>query len=737
MDKDNLQKIKHKHNKVEIDTGFTRIGLVKAFIIGIFGLIVVRLFYIQVIHNKDYKDEASLYQEAVETTVAKRGEIYVLANKNVDIASMKTYNYSNIDQLDKIAANVYKYNIIFNPRALFNYKNLSETLISYLGKKVDANKNDIEELFISFNDPYEISERIIEIVYPDLYKYAEYEAEFNKWKTEKESLESKLKITKNEKTKKELENSLYIVNMSLNDLPEDFFDKIDELNKIRESIVSKISKENDAYEIIKRDISEEQKDALVTYFQDSIIDQFSYYILQLDSESKVNQIKNIYKAFVTFEQNNSRTYTDSSIFSQITGFVKTKEETNGEKYNEGEYGVEGYYNVDLTGKNGVIKGTYDRNGKLIATAEKTVEEAVNGESLVLTIDKSIQYNVCKELQNAVDLYEAENGSVIVMNPNTGEILSMCNVPSFDSNNFGKVDDIAVYNNPIVSDQVEFGSIMKVMTIAAGIDTGAINAYSTYEDTGCAIIGDWPKPICNSDYKTKGAYGETDMVTVLDKSLNLGSWYVANKIGKDNFKSYVDKFGFGKKTGVDLGNEAKGDLRNLDKITNKGGDVYLATASFGQGITMTQLQYITAFSSIINGGNLMKPYIVKATIDNEGNVIPTEPVITEKTIKESTSTTMRGMLTSVVEKGYDKSAQVEGYYIGGKTGTAQFAENGAYGDKTIQSFVGFGPVSDPKFAILIKLTNPATDYASYSCTPVFFNIAKYLFDYYQIPPDKIN
>jgi len=322
-----------------------------------------------------------------------------------------------------------------------------------------------------------------------------------------------------------------------------------------------------------------------------------------------------------------------------------------------------------------------------------------------------------------------------MNPKTGEILAMCNNPTFDANKYGQIEDMSVYSNPIVSDQVEFGSVMKVITMAAGVDLGVVNAFSTYEDTGCAKIGDWKKPICNADNATVGAHGTTGMVDVLDKSLNLGAYYVASKVGKDNFKSYVNNFGFSEKTGIDIGNEVRGDMRNLDKMGGKSGDIYLATASFGQGVTMTQIQYLTAFSSVINGGKLMKPYIVKATIDNSGTIKENEPQFIRRTIKEETSAIMRGMLVSVIETGYDRISQVPEHYVGGKTGTAQFAEEGKYGDKTTQSFVGFGPVDDPKFAVMIKLKNPKTEFASYSCTPVFSKIAKYLFDYYQIAPDK--
>ncbi len=743
--KKNLKPHNRIYNKSRTEFNFgkdVRFIILNVFLVFFFSLILIKLFYIQVIKHEDYKIQASKYQDLIEKIPAKRGEIYIVSNKDIDLKSIKVYNSLNIDKLDKIAVNIYKYNVIFNPRMFVNYDKISSELINIFGKKVLVDKTELENKLYLLNNPENITDKFLEILYPELYPLKEIETKITELTKQKSELENKINNTKNKTTLKKLQDSLYSINMALK-IDDETKQKIAKLDDERSKIYSKITKENDAYEIIKRDIEESQMESIVDYFQNIYIKEIGSYISILNSETKKNQIKNFYKIFLTFEQNESRLYPDSNLYSQTTGFFKITEKevtlkdgsTKYEKDGQGVYGIEGHFNKELKGEDGQIMGKYDSSGKLIATADRVEKESKDGVDIVLTIDKSIQYHVCKALNDAVNLYEAEGGSVLVMNPNNGDILAMCNNPTFDANQYSKVDDIYVYNNPIISDQVEFGSIMKVVTVAAGIDTGAISAYSTYEDTGCSIIGDWPKPICNADYKSKGAHGETDMVTVLDKSLNLGAWYVANKIGKNKFQEYVHNFGFGEKTGIELGNEVKGDFRNLDKINNQGGDIYLATASFGQGITMTQIQYLTAFSSIINGGNLMRPHIIKATIDNNGNIKEKEPEIIRKTIKEETSSIMRGMLTSVVEKGYDKLAQVKGYYVGGKTGTAQVPENGVYGKKTMQSFVGFGPISNPRFAILIKLKNPKTEFASYSCTPVFFDIAKYLFDYYQIPPDK--
>lgn len=729
-------------SNVEVSFGIDRVIVIKSIILVMFFAISVRLFYMQVIDYDKYKAKASAYQDVIEKIPAKRGEIYVASKKEVDLKSMKTYSVSNMDDLDRIVSNVYKYNVVFNPKMSFNYSKLTDEITAIFGSKVIFDRSNIENRIILLNNSDKNTDKLLEILYPDLYQMKGLEEKIESLKIQKTELESKIKITKNKKTKKSLEDSLYSVNIALKISDEDK-NKLELLKTERGSIFNKITKQNDAYEVIKKDIEEKQMEKIVSYFQDIYFNEFYPYIESLNSKVKENQLKVFYRNFLTFEKNESRLYSDSNLFSQVTGFLQIKEKEiplkdgsiKYEKYGQGVYGLESYFNTKLKGTDGEVKGKYDLYGKLIATADRSVKDAKDGENLILTIDKSIQYNVCKELNDAVIKYEAEGGSILVMEPNTGAVLAMCNNPTFDANKYNTVEDISVFNNPIVTDQVEFGSIMKVITMATGIDTGAVTTDTTYEDTGCAKIGDWPKPICNADNSTSGAHGETGMIDVLNKSLNLGSWFVANKTGKENFIKYVNNFGFGSKTGIDLGNESKGDVRNLEKIVNKNGDIYLATASFGQGITMTQIQYLTAFASVVNGGKLMKPYIVKATMDSDGNIKETQPEFIRRTIKESTSTTMRGMLTSVIERGYDKNSQVSNYYVGGKTGTAQIAEKGVYIDKTMQSFVGFGPVDNPKFVIMIKLIKPTTKFASYSTTPVFASISKYLFDYYQIPPDK--
>lgn len=725
-----LENNSRKINKgiVEVDFGLDRINIIKFFLIACFFIIVGKLFFVQVVKYDEYKAKASSYQDVVEKIPAKRGEIYLIDNKEKSLDNVITDNEISLSGLDKIVSNIYKYNVIVDPKNISDFENKTNDLITILNNK-DIDKTIIQNKLVEVNNIEIFTEKFLELAFPDLYKYSEDEKKKDLLESQKKDIEYKINTTKNSRTKALNERKLLDLINSIK-FDEETELGIKNLKEERIKILSKLGKINDHYEIINKNIDEQSKDKVKDFFSNLYLEKFKDYIVSENKETREAQLKNFYKNFINFESIETRFYADGNILGQITGFLSTK---NDEKI--GQYGIEGYYDKDLKGVNGEISGKYDTSGKLIVTSDREVKEAKNGSDIILTIDKSIQYTACKELEDGIERYGAEDGSISIMDPDTGEVLAMCNYPMFDPNDYGNVDDIRVYENPIITDQLEFGSIFKAITMSAGIDSNAVTPYSTYEDTGCIRKADWPKTICDSDIKTMPqGHGTTTVLEALDKSLNLGSFFVASKVGGEKYTEYINNFGFGKETGIENVSEAKGDIRNLSKINYKGGDVYLATASFGQGITVSQIQFMSAFSAIVNGGKLMKPHMVRATI-KDGKLMRVEPELIRQVITEESSTTMRGMLASVTEKGYSKLAQVKGYYIGGKTGTAQFAENGVYKEKTMQSFIGFGPVSDPKFVIMIKLNNPKTEYASTSCTPMFSNIAKFLFDYYQIPPEK--
>ena len=416
-----------------------------------------------------------------------------------------------------------------------------------------------------------------------------------------------------------------------------------------------------------------------------------------------------------------RFYPEKSIGGHIFGFVGYQ---NDELV--GQYGLEGYFNKDLAGQAGILKSVKDAVGSLITVGPRSVKKAQNGVDLVLTIDRNVQFTACQKLKDYVSRFSAEGGSVIIMKPQ-GEIIAMCSEPDFDPDKYNEVKDINFFNNPAIFNAYEPGSVYKMITMAAGIDLGKISPQTTYVDSGELKIGGFT--IKNSDLQ---AHGEVTMSQALDKSLNTAAIYVEQLIGKEEFKKYVKAFGFGQKSGITLDTESIGDISSLDKA----GEIYGITASFGQGIAVTSLQLINAFATVANQGAMYKPYIVSEIIHPDGKKEAFTPQKIKQVITPKTAAMVTGMLISVVENGYGNRAKVKGYYLGGKTGTAQVAgPHGGYGDKTIHTFVGFGPVSKPAFVMLTKLDNPkGPRFAESSSVPLFGELSAYLLNYYGVLPD---
>lgn len=441
------------------------------------------------------------------------------------------------------------------------------------------------------------------------------------------------------------------------------------------------------------------------------------------TRSQVEEIKKLELPGIDYKPEPYRYYPEANFSGQVLGFIGFSGEEK-----QGNYGLEGYFDQELAGQRGMIQSIKDAWGSLITVGDRKIEKAVDGADLVLTADRTIQVTACQKIKDAVAGFEAEGGTVIVMEPNTGAIIAMCSWPNFDPDKYNEVEDINVYNNRAIFYDYEPGSVFKAFTMAAGIDLGLVTPETTYEDTGeIKIIGQ--KPIRNSDLK---AYGVQTMTQVLEKSLNTGAVFVVDKLGKENFREYVKKFGFGKITGITLSTEVPGNIANLDKK----GEIYSMTASFGQGITVTPLQLVSAFTALANGGKLMKPYFVDEIINSDGSTIKTQPQVVSQVISPRTAATIKGMLTSVVENGWGKKAGVAGYYVGGKTGTAQVAAGGGYGSETMHTFIGFAPVSAPKFVMLVLLDKPKkVKFSADSATTIFGQIAKFILEYYQVPPER--
>ena len=431
----------------------------------------------------------------------------------------------------------------------------------------------------------------------------------------------------------------------------------------------------------------------------------------------------------SFETKKFRYYPEETLGSQMLGFVSYADSNA-----SGRYGLEQYFNKELSGTPGYYKGEYGNNNSVIVNNREYVS-SIPGADIVLTIDRSVQFFACEELDKTVKKFKAKGGTVVAMDVKTGAILAMCSSPDFNPNNYGEVKDLSIFKNPAITDQYEPGSVFKSITMAIALNEGKVTPDTIYHDTGEIYIQGWPKPIRNSDFSTKGAHGDVDMNYVLENSLNTGAIYAMKQTGAGVFSKYVADFGFGSRTGIELSGEAFGDINNLKQKKIK--DVDAAVASFGQGISVTPLQMLSSYQVFANDGYLMKPYIVKEIRRPDGQVEVTSPVRERQVISAKTATTILGMLGNVVTTGHSKKADIPGYYIGGKTGTAQIAVDGQYvTGRYNHTFVGIAPIDEPRFVLLTRIDSPeGVQYAEGSALPLWTEIAKFMLQYYEVPKSK--
>jgi len=420
-----------------------------------------------------------------------------------------------------------------------------------------------------------------------------------------------------------------------------------------------------------------------------------------------------------------RFYPETDLASQVVGFVGYKGSDR-----LGQYGIEGKYEKNLAGTKGSLDAETDPTGRWIATSSRSFVPATDGDDIYLTIDPVIQFKAQEVLKDTISKHGADSGSVIVINPKTGAVMAMASEPGFDPNNYGKVKDPSVFANKVISADYEPGSVFKAITLAAALNEKKITPQTTYEDKGVIQIGD--KQIKNSDPKPLGVQ---NMIQVLDQSLNTGAVFAQQQIGNDTFKNYVERFGFGQLVNLDLPGQVKGDLGNL----NKKGDVFFATTSFGQGITVTPLQLVQAYSAIANGGKMETPYLVDKIVHPSGDTEQPRPQSSRQVIDPQTAAALSGMLVDVVENGHGKKAGVAGYYIAGKTGTAQvpYKNKSGYDPNTnIGSFIGYGPEDNPQFLALVRIDNPKdVKFAESTAAPAFGEIAKFILNYLQVQPSR--
>lgn len=399
-----------------------------------------------------------------------------------------------------------------------------------------------------------------------------------------------------------------------------------------------------------------------------------------------------------------RNYPYKDFLSHVLGYVGID--------NQGLSGIELQYDKYLRGENGVIKYFSDSHGNKLSLSD-IYKEAESGMNVSLTIDINIQKSIERELDNIEEMFNPDMALAIVVNPNNGEVLGMASTPSYDPNKYKEYGTSVLSRNLPIWSSYEPGSTFKIMTMASAVEENVIDIFNDHFYDAGKVNVDGSVLKC---WKS-GGHGDQTYLQVLQNSCNPGFVKLGQLLGKDRLFSYIDKFGFGKKTGIDLAGEATGILFPLDRV----GNVELATSAFGQGISVTPIQQVMAVSAVVNGGVLYKPYIVKGISDNAGNnVVEYSKSKVRKVLSKRTSEIMRLALESVVAYGGGKSAYIEGYRIGGKTGTAQKSENGSYlVNNYIMSFMSVVPANNPQAVLYLAIDNPKNTamLSSYTTTPI--------------------
>ncbi len=439
---------------------------------------------------------------------------------------------------------------------------------------------------------------------------------------------------------------------------------------------------------------------------------------------------------VWLQANTKRVYPEGDLAGTLLGFVNAE--------GVGQYGIEGALNEQLTGKDGLLKTVKDVNNVALSIGDDNVKvPAEDGDDVVLTIDRNLQYGVEKIINEQIKQLGYKNISALVMNPNNGEILAMANMPGYDPGDFGNVESAADYVNHVVEDPYEPASVCKTFAFATGMEYGVMTANSTFNNENVTYVDNWP--IKNSTQKTE-LLGVVDMQTALNWSLNTGSTQVLrwlggseteiNALGRERlYEYYYDHFGLGKATGVEL-------YESVGLVYGPHADIYgidstYANMTFGQNMQVTMLQVAAAFSSVINGGEFYTPTVVKGKLEN-GEITGIAPrKAVRRTVTQETSAAMREMLYNTRRSWRTNGLDAAGYYVGGKTGTAQVIKDGEYSfDETVATYIGFGGTEGelPAYVIMVRVWEDGkTAGGEAQALPVFNALKTYVQDYLKIEP----
>jgi len=733
-----------------------------------FLLIVLKLFYLQVIKHDYFIDLALKNQQGYREVEAHRGEIFIQdfhSGSDFRVATNTTLptlfvDPSFVDNPTQVASSLFE--ILFNSKIALEKEN----------QRVELERAKL---------PSELLEQEKALIVPKK-SISELKMDFIK------ELE--------EKVAKKYRDEILLVNKPDSKLMSDL---------LRLSLPA-VEVNKDFVKIFPKRISDQKVyakalapvlDMNIQKLERLLLGENRYVVLQKalspEQAKKVSELKVKYKQDfkgVGLIDEVYRFYPENSLAGALIGY---------KNQDGGQYGMELFFDDLLDGENGVYQTQIDGLGKQIAVSDDSVlKDAVDGSDVYLTIDRSIQMVVEDILEKAVNKYDANFGQVIVMRPKTGEVLAMTNYPDFDLNNYAKAletevfeppkehleeenynfDDRvekfnysgfkefyymldeeiykdvriipeeseesgevfykkyknnvgpAVFRNKAILDTFEPGSVFKPVVMAAALDVNLVTPQTMINDDG---------PITVDEFKIDNAlskhYGEINMTEVLETSNNIGMAWIAQNLGRKLMYSYIERFGFNDETGVFFYNEPSGRMNSYLKWANS----ELVTHSFGQGLTVTPLQMISSFSALANDGVLMKPTLVKKIVHSDGRVEEFEPQVVRRAVSSQTASKITAMLTSVVDNGQAQSGQIPGYSIAGKTGTAQTYKKGKPLEgpgTTYASFLGYLPASNPEVVVMVKLDKPkTTQWAGSSSLPTFTKIADYLINYLNIPPDR--
>ncbi len=722
-----------------------RVRILKIFFAGIVLIFGIRLFYLQILKYDDYAAEAKAQHEKRSILPARRGKILVkknyLSNELVPLATNNTLKMLFIDPL---ILNYPKYNKnlpISKQKKTGDPEKVAKLLAPLL---INSHCEETEGCSLKF-DLEELSP--LEKMAIDIYKQ-ELTKIFSEIEKRKiviftDISESRAKTLLDLKIRGIfIENNNVIIDPTLISSPTEIAEKIAPLLGLdKDKLVPSITRR------IKRYVEITHK----------IVPEIADKIISLKKNPKFREILR----GVQLRDEHWRYYPEKQLGAQVLGFVDNQ--------NTGQYGIEGRFNDILKGQAGEIMGAINTHGQRIFSKDFILKKARDGADIVLSIDRIVQGEVDRILQNDLNYFRADFGQIIVINPETGEIIAMANAPSFNPNEFSDVFskyeidpnqeqadredetfnqriptiEIAgklfryfntwgpqVFRNKIISDEYEPGSVIKALTMAAALNSDEVTPQTTYNDSGPIKVDKFE--IKNSD---EVYAGETTMIDVINRSLNTGMAFVTRKMGRELFYQYLKNWGFGQYTDIELDGEARGKL----EFWQDWAESELITHGYGQGFTASPLQVAMAFASLANGGYLMKPLLVKEIHHPNGEIETFNPERVRRVISEKTYQTIKAMLLNSVDNGVARGARVKGYTVMGKTGTSQTYHNGKAlrGEgTTITSFAGFAPIKHPKFVVLVKYDYPKrSQWGSETAARTFQKVAKFLFSYYKIPPDR--